>query len=60
MFPERPMKCLTKGEWREFNGATKCHIFFNNFEEDDKFSCKVRDHCHCMGLYRGPAIEYAI
>ena len=25
------------------------------FEEDDKFSYKVRDHCHYMGLYRGPA-----
>ena len=36
---------------REFNRATKCHIFFNDFEEDDKSNYKVRDHCHYKGLY---------
>ena len=51
MFPERPMKRLTQEEWREFNGATMCHICFNDFEEDDNFNYKVRDHCHYMGLY---------
>ena len=55
MFPERPMKRLTQEEWKEFNGVTKWHICFNDFEEDDKFSCKVRNHCHYMGLYQGPA-----
>ena len=32
--------------------ATKCHIYFGEFEEDNY---KVRDHCHCTGLYQGPA-----
>ena len=51
MFPERPMKRLTQEEWREINWATKCHTCFNDFEEDDKFNCKVRDHCQYTGLY---------
>ena len=56
MFPERPMKRLTQGEWREFNRATKCHICFKDCEEDYRFNYKVRDHhCHYTGLYRGPA-----
>ena len=55
MFPERPMKHLTQEEWRELNRATDCHICFNDFEEDDKFNYKVRDHCHYTGLYQGPA-----
>ena len=55
MFPERPMKHLTQEEWREFNGATKWHIYFNDFEEVSKVNCKVRDHCHYMGMYQRPA-----
>ena len=55
MFLERPMKSSTQEEWRDFKGATKCHICFNDFEENDKFNFKVRDHFHYMGLYRGPA-----
>ena len=55
MFPERPMKRLTQEEWREFNRSTKCHICFNDFEEDDTFNYTARDHYHYTGLYRGPA-----
>ena len=33
----------------------KCLICFNDVEEDNRFNYKVRDHCHYMGLYRGPA-----
>ena len=43
MFPKKPMKRLTKEEWRKFNRATKCHICFKGFQVDD---IKVRDHCH--------------
>ena len=43
MFPEKPMKCLTHEEWREFNQVRKCHICFKGFQVDD---IKVRDHCH--------------
>ena len=52
MFPEKPMKHLTREEWREFNRATKCHICFKGFQEDNP---KVRGHCHYNGQYRGPA-----
>ena len=52
IFPEKPMKHLTHEEWREFNRATKCHICFKGFQEDE---IKVRDHCRYTGHYRGPA-----
>ena len=55
MFIEIPMKHLTQEEWREFKGVTKCHICFNDSEEDDKFNYSVIDHCHCTGSYQGPA-----
>ena len=55
MLPEMPMKHLTQEEWKEFKVATKCHICFSDFEEDEMFKYKVRDHCHYTGLYRGPA-----
>ena len=65
MFPEMPMKRLTQEEWRKYKGVTKCHICFNDLEEDDKFHYKVRDHCYYTGLYPGPAhricnLRYAI
>ena len=52
MFPENPMEPLMLEQWREFNRATKCHICFKEFREDD---IKVRDHCHYTRSYRGPA-----
>ena len=55
MFPEMPVKCFTHKEWREFNGVTKCHICFGEFEEDDRFNYNVRDYYHHMGLCQGPA-----
>ena len=55
MLSEMPMKRVTQKEWREFKGATKCHTCFEEFEEDNKFSYKVRDHCHYVRLYRAPA-----
>ena len=52
MFPEKPMKSLTREQWRKFNKATKCHMCFKEFQE---LNPKVRDHCHYTGKYRGPA-----
>ena len=52
MFPEKPMKSLTREQWRKFNEATECHICFKEFHE---LNPKVRDHCHYTGKYRGPA-----
>ena len=50
LFPEQPMKPLTKAQLKEYRKATKCHICFKELGED-----KVRDHCHYSGLYRGAA-----
>ena len=52
MFSEKPMKPLTKKEWKEFNKATKCHICLKEFQE---LNPKVGDHCHYTSQYRGPA-----
>ena len=55
------MKRLIREEWREFKGVTNCHIYFEEFEEDDKFSYKVRDYCHyTRDCIKDLPIEYAI
>ena len=52
MFPELPMGPLTKKQWKKYKRSTKCHICHIPFTLGDP---KVRDHCHCTGLYRGPS-----
>ena len=52
MFPEKPMKRLTREQWRDHNRATICHICLKEFKV---YVPKVRDHCHYTGKYRGPA-----
>ena len=32
MFPEKPMKLITREQWRKFNGTTNCHICLERFE----------------------------
>ena len=44
------MEPLTKSQLKAYNRATKCHICFKPFKEDNR---KVRDHCHYSGKYRG-------
>ena len=41
MFPKKSMEPLMPQQCREFNRVTKCHICFNDFEEDDE---KGRNH----------------
>ena len=48
MSPKKPMKHLTREQWRKHNRATTCHICFKEFKWDDP---KVRDHCHYTGRY---------
>ena len=43
------MEPLTKSQLKEYKQATKCHICFKPFKEDNR---KVRDHCHYSGKYR--------
>ena len=51
-FPKIPLEPLTKSQLKEHKCATKCHICFKPFKEDNR---KVRDHCHYSGQYRGAA-----
>ncbi|KAG5342008.1 DPOM polymerase, partial [Acromyrmex heyeri] len=43
-----PMETLSKQQ----SSATRCHICEKSFASDDT---RVRDHCHLIGRYRGPA-----
>ena len=51
-FPEKPMEPLNKKQWKKYKKASRCHICFKSFTEDNP---KVRGHCHYSGLYRGAA-----
>ena len=46
------MKPLFSSEKKEYAKSKKCQIFMKLFNAKDP---KVRDHCHYMGKYRGPA-----
>ena len=52
-FPRQPMTKLTDVLKREHEEAEKCQICLKEFNEPK--NKKVRDHCHCIGLYRGAA-----
>ena len=52
MFPEKPMDPLMDKEWKKYLRSIRCHICFKRFNSKDP---KLRDHCHYMGHYRGPA-----
>ena len=55
MFPRKPMKPLTREQWRKYDRATKCDICLKGFKKGE---IKIRDHCHYTGKYRGPAHHY--
>ena len=42
-FPEKPVKPLTKVQWKNNRHVSSCHICFKPFREGNR---KVRDHCH--------------
>ena len=48
---------LTKEEEDNHNKENICYICKKEFNNNDTSSseCKVRDHCHCTGKYRGAA-----
>ena len=47
---------FTEKDERKFNGATECHICGKgDFSKDSKDYCKVRDHSHITGRFRGAA-----
>ena len=52
------MKCLTKKQQESYENVKICYVckekFANKYLKDKKY-CKVRDHCHYKGQYRGGA-----
>ena len=58
--PQNSMIPLTDEENRKYERSNKCHICSKKFihdKESEKYRkyCKVRDHCHYTGKYRGSA-----
>ena len=45
---------LTRSDEYDFKHSNKCHICSEPFEDKGKY-CKVRDHDHRTGKYRGAA-----
>ena len=55
-FEKKKMKLLTKEQQESHENAKFCYIHIEKFERKhlkDKKYCKVRDHCHYAGEYRG-------
>ena len=55
-FTKKKMKILTKEKEDSYENAKVCYICREKFENKclkDKKYCKVRDHCHYIGEYRG-------
>ena len=48
----KPLHMSEKNE-KDFQSATQCWICQKEFHDEKK--PKARDHCHILGLYRGPA-----
>ena len=51
-FPEKPMYPLTPKQWKSYKKASKCHICYKPFEEQNP---NVKDHYRYTSKYRGPA-----
>ena len=59
-FEEKPMLPLTDNEKVLYDNEKQCYICEKEFRADKKSKdyknkCKVRDHCHFTGKYRGAA-----
>ena len=58
-FKKKDMIPLTKEEKDNYNKDNICHIckkeFNNDTTESSSLECKVRNHCHFTGKYRGAA-----
>ena len=57
-FKNSKMKLLTKEQQESYENLKICYICKEKFEDKyvkNKKYCKVRDHCHYTGEYRGAA-----
>ena len=54
-YEKKKMIPLTKEEKPYHNEQEVCYICKKEFDKNDKKHCKVRDHCHYTGKYRGAA-----
>ena len=55
-FKKKKIKSLTKEQQKSYENAKICYICKEKFENIKyKKYCKVRDHCHYTGEYRGAA-----
>ena len=55
-FLKKKMKLLTKKQHESYENAKICYICKEKFENKylrDKKYCKIRDHCHYKGEYKG-------
>ena len=52
-YERKDMIPLTKKEEKNHNKQEVCYICKKEFNADDKKHCKVKDHCHYTGKYRG-------
>ena len=52
-YKKKNIKLLTKEQQEQYENAKICYICKEKFENKDKKYCKVRDHCHYTGKYRG-------
>jgi len=46
---------MTKEDDIDFGNSTHCYLCGCEIKENDPKGCKVRDHCHITGKYRGCA-----
>ena len=64
-YPQKKMDPLTEEEKRKYREATECWLCGEEFDRTTVVKCKVRDHCHYTGKFRGAAhskcnLEYKV
>ena len=53
-----PMTELNDEQLKNYNEATNCYCCTKSFNMNDANLCKVKDHCHITGQYRGAACSH--
>ena len=49
---------ISSEDQQQFDNATHCYLCKKEIKPNDKKGCKVRDHCHLTGAYRGCAHKH--